>query len=123
MSNPRREKGITLVETLVALAILAFTALATLLLIGQNTRFAVSALEKTYAGIAADNAMVEILATSRRLDQGVQTQNYELQGYEWTLRQTVSGTGIENLLRIDVEILDPDDEQVITAITTLKSVS
>ena len=65
-----RQDGFTLVEVLVAFAILAGVVTSTLALISQNARFMIAAQDRMMAEIAADNLMVLELATQTRIQTG-----------------------------------------------------
>lgn len=120
MIKSNRQRGVTLIETLVALAIMGLVTTSVLVLIGQNTRFMAAAQDRTYASIAADNLMVEALAKSGVIEVGETLGEIEFASREWRYRQTITETGVSDLLRIDIQILDGDQEQVIASATTLR---
>lgn len=115
-----KQSGVTLVETLVALAIMGLVTASILVLIGQNTRFTASAQDRTYASIAADNLMVEALAHSGVIEIGETSGDINFAAREWRYRRTISETSVRNLLRIDIQILDGVEGQVIANVTTLR---
>lgn len=115
-----RERGITLVETLVALAIMGLVTVAILVLVGQNTRFAASARDRTYASIAVDNLMVETLAKRSRLETGETLGDVTIAGRNWRYRLAVEETGVEDVLLIDLTILDQDGGQALAHASTLR---
>ncbi|WDI31246.1 type II secretion system minor pseudopilin GspI [Hyphococcus flavus] len=122
VSMRHKQQGVTLVETLVALAVMGFVVAGLLVLIGQNTRFASSMEERTYASIAADNLMVEALTLSNAREIG-ETDGQTIVGDRtWNFRRIVSETPIENVVRIDIEITPPDGEQVLAFTTSLRRV-
>ncbi len=121
------QRGVTLVETLVALAIMGLVTTSILVLIGQNTRFTASAQDRTYASIAADNLMVEALAHSGPVETGEETGDVEVAARHWRYRRVVTQTGASDLFRIDIQIFadaqDGDSDQVIARISTLRRAS
>ncbi|MEM9495942.1 MAG: type II secretion system minor pseudopilin GspI [Pseudomonadota bacterium] len=115
----RRQSGVTLVETLVALAVMGLTAASILTLIGQNTRFIISAEDRTYASIAADNIMVDALARET-VDQGEETGETTIAGRTYTFSRRIEASPVEGLLVIDIDILDANGVQVLASATTLR---
>ena len=116
----KEQRGITLVETLVALAIMGLTTSAILVLVGQNTRFAAQANERVYASIAADNLMVEALALSGPIDTVEEEGTVTLAGREFQYRKTIVETGVINVVRINIEMLTPEGQSLSRAQTLLK---
>ncbi|MHA7873582.1 MAG: type II secretion system minor pseudopilin GspI [Hyphococcus sp.] len=119
MTRASNQRGITLIETLVALAIMGLTTAAILVLVGQNTRFAAQASERIYASIAVDNLMVEALALSGPVEIGVEEGDVTVAGRTFAFRKTISETGVPNLVRIDMEVINAS-EQLVTRAQTLR---
>lgn len=121
MAGDKRQSGMTLVEVLVALAIMSAVAAAILALIAQNTRFVAAAEEQMIAGMAADQEMVEALARAAPLDRGVEESERELAGRRFKVTRTVSETEIAGLVRIDMVVRDASGRQTLASATTIKS--
>ena len=117
--NKHHQAGVTLVETLVALAILGAVTSSILVLIAQNTRFEADARERVFAAAAADNIMVETLLDTTSLDTGEEIGVARFREYEWEYRRRVSETPVEDVVRIDIRVLSAA-EQSIANVTTLK---
>ena len=115
-----RQRGLTLIETLVALAIMGFVAASILTLVGQNTRFAAAARDRTYAAVAADNVMVRAMALSGPVEVGEIFGETDVAGRTWPYRVTVVETAVEGVLRIDVDVFDGEGGQVIASALTLR---
>ena len=60
------ERGFTVLEMLVAMAILSLGALALLNLAGENTRTAAALRTHLFAGIVADNRAIEAITNAAR---------------------------------------------------------
>ena len=124
MMIAENQRGITLVETLVALAIMGLVTTSILVLIGQNTRFTASAQDRTYASIAADNLMVEALALAGPVETGDEAGEVEVAARQWRYRRVVTETGASGIFRIDIQILansqSGDSDQVIARASTLR---
>lgn len=105
-------RGFSLVEMLVAVAVLSLVALALLNLAGENTRTALVVEERVLAGIVADNRAVEaMLATPAELaanDAGTESAGDR----QWRWTRNVNRTGADAIARIDVAILPADEDRV-----------
>lgn len=117
----RRQQGLTLIETLVALAIMGLTTTAILVLVGQNTRFAAQASDRAYASIAVDNLMVEALAISGPIDDVDVEGAVVVADRQWRYRKTVSETPVAGLVRVDIQVLGAGDQVLASAQTLLKA--
>jgi general secretion pathway protein I len=99
----RASRGFTLVETLVALAILAGVALAAYSMTAQSARFAAVEQDRLIAGIIADNAMTGALIRPLAPQAGEESEEIEMAGRKWLAKRTVSEAG-EDLLRIEIAV-------------------
>jgi type II secretion system protein I len=121
--NPtrRRQRGFTLVEVLVALAILGLVAASIVALIGQNTRFIADQEEKMLAGMLVDTAMVEALARETPMERGERVAERAFAGRQWQVKSTVVESGIADVVRIETSVSTLQGTQVLSRATTLKS--
>lgn len=118
----RSQHGLTLVETLVAMAILAAVAISAYALLSQGANFAASERDRLAASIVADNLMVEELLRQAPPDLGEDTGEVEFAGriFEWS--STVSEAG-EDLRRIEYKVRLQGFEQTLARLETVKVVS
>lgn len=116
-----RQNGMTLVEVLVALAVMSAVAAAILALIAQNTRFLAAAETRMIAGMAADVQMVDALARRAPLERGLQQSVIDFAGRRFLAVETVTETGVDELVRIDILIQDADGRQSLASATSIKS--
>ncbi len=117
MKRPHAQRGVTLIETLVALAIMGLTTAATLVLVGQNTRFAAQSLDRTYASIAVDNLMVEALAQPGPIERGIEEGSITLADREFTFSKNIVDTSVENVIRIEIDVTSPSGQTLSSAKT------
>ncbi|MEQ8178894.1 MAG: type II secretion system minor pseudopilin GspI [Amphiplicatus sp.] len=117
----KTQRGLTLIETLVAMAILGLVVTAILALISQSARFMSSSEDRIAAGILADNLMVEAMANAAPLERGEAEEPATFVGAEWMTKQTVTDTGVDGLIRIDIVVRRADSAQVLATATTLKA--
>ena len=105
-------RGFSLIEMLVAVAVLSLVALALLNLAGENTRTALVVEERVLAGIVADNRAVEaMLATPAELaanDAGTESAGDR----EWRWTRSVQLTDADAIARIDVAVLPAGEDRV-----------
>lgn len=99
-----RVKGFTLLEVLVALAILAISASAIISQTGTSLRNQQQLQLKTAAFWVAENKMTLLRSTERWPSVGRQTETVELMGQAWRVNTTVSATPEQLLRKIRVSV-------------------
>lgn len=115
-----RARGFTLIETLVALAILGAVVTAVLALISQSARFVATSEDRLLAGVLADNLMVDALAGAAPLERNETEAEVEFAGSLWATRQLIVETGLAGVVRIDVSVRRAGSQQTLAAATSLK---
>jgi general secretion pathway protein I len=112
--------GFTLLEMLVALAVLSLAVLALVNLAGENSRTGVVIEERVFAGVIADNRAIEAL-TSRQPPALGETSGSEKaaeRAWRWTRR--VTETPESGVLRVDVAVMSDTSDQVLSSVTTFR---
>ncbi len=110
----------TLVETLVALAILAGVVLSAYAMLAQSTRFAAIEQDRLIAGIVADNQTIEMMISQTPPDPGEEAQEVEAAGQRWLANRVVTEFG-DDLLRITVTVSRAGEAQVLARVETLRA--
>jgi general secretion pathway protein I len=111
-----KANGFTLLEVLVALAVLA-VALAALLKAGAESTRSVSYLrDRTIAGWVAANAVNQVWLRGS-LPSGGQRGTQFMAGREWRWELQISPTADPDLRRLDVRVSGIDDAAVLTELT------
>lgn len=100
----RRDRGFTLVEVLVALAILAVALAAAMRATSSLIDNASTLKEHLVAGWLAQNRLQEHLARRDFPDLGAQTGNEEMAGIRFNWREDVSGTPNARFRRIEISV-------------------
>ncbi len=107
-------RGFTLVEVLVALAIVALSLTGIAVTLGDMLNNARWLKESTYASWIAQNKIVEFRLANEVPDVDETTGDVFYANSDWTWRAVVSETGIENLWRVDVSVGRPEGDYIRT---------
>lgn len=115
------QKGVSLIETLVAFAVLGLVIGSVLMLVAQNTRFTSTLYDRTYASIAAGNVMTqELLRQGSVVETGEREGVTDLYGRAWPYRITVVESTVRDVFRVDVDVMDAESGQVLAGAVTLR---
>lgn len=114
----RSLRGFTLIEVLVALAVIAI-ALATLMAgSARTTSNAIHLQDGTYAQWVAENRMAEIRMEQSWPSEGTTEGTEEQGGREWHWTQEVEETPDPSLRRVDIAVrADEDDEHTVATLS------
>jgi general secretion pathway protein I len=110
-STPSRTRGFTLVEVLVALAIVAIGMAALLAALGSSADSATYQRDKTFAEWVALNRIEEVRLALQRPSKGKSEGESEMAGVKWKWAQEVLETEVKGILRVDVSA-KPADAQL-----------
>ena len=117
MKPLRRAKGFTLVEVMVALAISSLGLAAVAASVSQMVDAASSMRQRTYADWIAHNKITEMRLANTIPDVSSTSGEVLYADVEWAWRATVSETGIEDLVRVDVAVSFPGAETPIRTVS------
>lgn len=113
-----RASGFTLVEVLVAVAIVALGLSGILLTINGMAASSTYLRDKTLANWVAQNHVTELRLANNWPDLGESTDDAEMAGQRWRLSTEVVATPVEKLRRVNVSVAyaeTPDDPLVTVA--------
>ena len=114
------QKGMTLLEVLVAFAILSGLVLSVFALMNQNSNYMINAEERLLASVAADNMLTRDLAVKEQFNAGETTGNVDVGGYSFAYFRTVWEIGERGVL-IEYQIRMDSAEQTIARASALKA--
>ena len=103
----RRQRGFTLMEVLVALAVLALGMTAVIGAAGSSTRRGSELRDRTFADWVAMNELTS-LRLAKTVPSGSLNGDADMAGEKWHWTATVTGTEDPDLLRIDVAVAPAD---------------
>lgn len=116
----RCQHGFTLVEILVAMAVIAFPLAALISASGQSTSNAASLRDRTYAQWVAANALTELRLDPDANEPGRRNGDEEMANARWRWQAAITTTPDPNLLRIDVEVSLVGEEGSMVVLTGFK---
>lgn len=100
----RLRAGFTLVEVMVALAVVSLTLAAVAASMNQMIDAANSMRDRTYASWIAQNKIAELRLSGVQPEVGSSSGEVDYANTEWAWRALVSETGVEDLFRVDVTV-------------------
>jgi general secretion pathway protein I len=112
----RPERGFTLIEVVVALAIVAIGMLAVFKTIGDSVNNVSELRDRSFAGWIADNRITELRLSGQMPSVEETAGEVEFAGRQWHWVTTVSQTQVQGLRRIDVRVRrdsDPEDSSLV----------
>ncbi|PAX09682.1 type II secretion system minor pseudopilin GspI [Sphingomonas lenta] len=116
----RAERGFTLIEIMVALAVFGLAAMALIRLEGATIRGA-SIIDRTLlAQMVARNVAIDAVTAAQPPLAGT-TRGVEANGgAAWTWTRTVAPTGNTRIVRVDVAVADPQG-RVLSRVSMIRS--
>lgn len=115
----RKQSGFTLLEVMVALAIIGLSLLAVAEVMGDMIDKSNAMREKTYASWIAQNKIAELRLANVLPEVSSSNGEVEYANGTWYWRAEVSESGVENLFRVNVTVSYPDSNTKVRTVTGL----
>ena len=119
----QRERGFTLIEVLVAMAILSSAIAGALILMSNQLAAAHDVERRLLAGIVAENRLVEAMADRGTIEVRTETGVSEIGGLDWTWTRVTAETPINGMVRISVDVREEGGEQLIRSVSAFRTVN
>lgn len=118
MSRARRDRGFTLLEVLIALAVLALGLMALIGTTGSAARDSTHLRDKTFATWVGMNELSMLRVAQSWPNDDSLNGDADMGGQKWHWKATMTKTADPGLLRIDIDVTLPDrPDDVITTVT------
>jgi general secretion pathway protein I len=102
MSHSGKERGFTLLEVLIALAIVALAVGALLGTVSSSASNVIYLKEKTLAEWVALNRLTEVRIAQQMPDKGKRTGNAEMAGMRWQWEEEVIELPVKGMFRVEI---------------------
>ena len=102
--RPRRVVGFTLIEVMVALVIVSLALAGVAASMGQMIDTANTMRDRTFASWIAQNKIAEMRIAGVLPEVGESSGEVDYANTTWAWTATVSETGVENLMKVDVTV-------------------
>lgn len=114
----RRQSGFTLLEIMVALAIVGFLIMGYLRSVSQSITVIDLAESRTFAHWIALNQLTEMRLQPSVPEVGESDGEVEFDDKLWRWEARVSESGVENLYRVDIDVrFDDAPDDIVTTLT------
>jgi general secretion pathway protein I len=121
-TRPARQQGFTLLEILIALAVLAIAMGAIISLASNQTLNAAHLRDKTFAHWLALNKITELQVTDEWPSKGKKEGDEEMGLLEWHWVRTVTDTPDNRVRRVEIAIYrDKTDKNPVTTLNSFLS--
>jgi general secretion pathway protein I len=117
MGSDRSQQAFTLLEVMVALAIVSLSLAGVAGSMGQMIDTANAMRDRTYASWIAQNKITEYRIAGVLPDVGESSGEIDYANTTWAWTAEISETGIENLMKIDVSVLYPGADDAVRTVT------
>jgi len=112
-----RRRAFTLIEVMVALAIISLSLTAVAAKMGRMIDTSNAMRERTYASWIAQNKITELRLANVLPEVSATSGEIEYANTTWYWRAEIAESGIENLYRVNVTIFYPDNDSKVREVT------
>ncbi|NOY72129.1 MAG: type II secretion system minor pseudopilin GspI [Gammaproteobacteria bacterium] len=113
MLKLKQTKGFTLIEVLVALAVVAISMSALISSSSTSASNAAYLQDKTLAHWVGMNKVAELQLSTTWPSVGLKKGDYELAGQDWRWEAKISSTDDDSIRRLDLKVFRPDSTEAV----------
>lgn len=113
INRAEKDRGFTLVEVLVALAVIAIALTAVMSNLGQGVTTAIALRERTIALWIAQNRLATHYLTRTWPSPDTTEGTTEMAGRNWRWREQVATTPDADIRRVEIEVRGAPDHEVL----------
>lgn len=110
-ARPARAKGFTLLEILVAIAILGVAGVAVMKASAEHVNSLVILKDTTYASWVAENRLVELQLEDKWPPKNNKKGKMEMAGHEWHWRQDVEKVADKKMRKVTIFVMNNEDDE------------
>ena len=111
-------RGFTLLEVLIALAVLAIGMIAVIGTAGTSTRTAAELKEETFAHWVAMNELASLRLSANWPSLGTLKGHADMAGVQWNWKADIKSTSDPDLIRVDIDVSNSaSPDEVISSLT------
>ena len=107
----RSQRGFTLIEIIIALVVISVALGAVIATTGNSVKHGAHIKEKTIALWVAQNTIADILIKKNWLSTGIKSQDVNMAGRQWFIKNNVIQTPDNNIRKMEVSIYTDNKSQ------------
>jgi len=113
-------RGFTLIEVLVALALIGIAVMAMLKATQEGILTQGAVRDRVFAEIVAENRLIEVMVMPLPPDLGASSGRVALADQDWLWFQTIAATSDPSIVRVDVSVKNAENASELAGLTAFR---